>query len=234
MDLVSSLNDSLVQRSFDVLDLNRQLHRSVDALEYQALHDSLTGLLNSRALYAELDKAMARARRHQKLLAVCMLDLDDFKSVNDTYGHEAGDVVLVAWGQRLQGILRKTDFLARLSGDEFVLLVEDIDHLDDLTTLLKAVQATFESPLPLQGGDTVRLGTSIGVVIYPFGNEETGDALLRLADQALYDSKAHKGSREEIWTVFGQGGGTTVLRSGHRKQRKRPLEAVLTANGLSR
>ncbi|MHB8141825.1 MAG: diguanylate cyclase domain-containing protein [Vulcanimicrobiaceae bacterium] len=218
MDLVSSLNDSLVQRSFDVLDLNRQLRRSVDALEYQALHDSLTGLFNRRALYAELDKAMARARRHQKSLAVCMLDLDDFKSVNDTYGHEAGDVVLVTLGKRLQGILRKTDFLARLSGDEFVLLVEDIDRLDDLTTLLKAVQEAAETPISLQGDDTVRLGTSMGIVIYPFGNEDTGDVLLRLADQALYDSKAHKGNREGIWTFFDQGDGTTVLRSEHRKQ----------------
>ncbi|MBU2837745.1 GGDEF domain-containing protein, partial [Acidithiobacillus thiooxidans] len=81
---------------------------------------------NRRALETQMEQAMLRAIRHNRLLAVCMLDLDDFKPINDTYGHEIGDEVLVTLGKRLTDMLRKSDFIARYGGDEFVLLLEDL------------------------------------------------------------------------------------------------------------
>ncbi len=98
--------------------------RLTEELERQALYDTLTGLPNRRFLEKETEKAVARSKRHNNILALAILDLDNFKPVNDTYGHEAGDKVLQIIGGRLRKSLRKNDFVARLGGDEFVLLIE--------------------------------------------------------------------------------------------------------------
>jgi len=173
-------------------------------IQRMALYDELTGLPNRRFLGIRMEEDMARAARHNRLLAVCMLDLDNFKPVNDTYGHEAGDEVLVVIGKRLPEVLRKSDFVARLGGDEFVLLVEDLTDLDDLNQTLTKVEDAIVTPIWLSNGETIKLGVSMGVFLYPLGNEETGDQLLRRADQALYESKVHKADRERSWTLFGE------------------------------
>ncbi|MGC8468256.1 MAG: diguanylate cyclase domain-containing protein, partial [Acidithiobacillus sp.] len=148
------------------------------AIHQMAFYDDLTGLPNRRLLENQLEQDMARSTRHGKLLAVCMLDLDGFKPINDGYGHDAGDEVLAALGQRLRAVLRKSDFVARLGGDEFVLLVEDITDLDDLTRVLDKALKAITAPIPLSNGAAVRLQASIGVCLHPFGEEETGDQLL--------------------------------------------------------
>ncbi|OFC61620.1 hypothetical protein BAE30_04370 [Acidithiobacillus caldus] len=173
-------------------------------VQHMALYDELTGLPNRRFLGIRIEEDMARATRHNRLLAVCMLDLDNFKPINDTYGHEAGDEVLVVIGKRLSEILRRSDFIARLGGDEFVLLVEDLADVDDLTQTLVKVDDAIATPIQLSNGTTIKVGVSMGVILYPLGNEETGDQLLRGADQALYESKAHKADRAHSWTLFGQ------------------------------
>lgn len=173
-------------------------------LQRLAMYDELTGLPNRRMLQNHLDQAMARSIRHERVLAVCMLDLDGFKPVNDVYGHEAGDQVLAVLGKRMPEALRKTDLVARLGGDEFVLLIEDIAGMDDLIPILDKIHTAITEPVTLRNGETVQVGTSLGIYLYPFGEEEIGDQLLRCADQALYESKIHKADRERFWAIFGE------------------------------
>ncbi len=194
------------------------------AIHQMAFYDDLTGLPNRRLLENQLEQDMARAKRHGKLLAVCMLDLDGFKPVNDSYGHDAGDEVLAALGQRLRAVLRKSDFVARLGGDEFVLLVEDISDLDDLTQVLDKTQTAVTTPIPLSNGAAVRLQASIGVCLQPFGEGETGDQLLRRADQALYESKAHKADRDRSWVFFGE--------EAARERQRAPAQRLLDEGAL--
>ncbi|WP_241550089.1 putative bifunctional diguanylate cyclase/phosphodiesterase [Acidithiobacillus sulfuriphilus] len=182
----------------------RELEQAKAEIENLARHDMLTHLPNRRFLEEQLEQAITRAERHGKLLAVCMLDLDGFKPVNDTYGHEAGDEVLVTLGKRLLKILRKSDFVARLGGDEFVLLVENLSGPNDLNSILTKVEKAINAPIPLSNGEIIQIGWSMGISLYPFGKEGTGDQLLRSADHALYESKAHKADRSCSWVYFGE------------------------------
>ncbi|MGC9293130.1 MAG: bifunctional diguanylate cyclase/phosphodiesterase [Acidobacteriaceae bacterium] len=176
-----------------------------EEVRHLAFHDSLTGLPNRMSLEGHLEKAMARALRHKKQLAVCMLDLDDFKPVNDTYGHSVGDQLLRVLAVRLQTFMRASDFIARLGGDEFVLLVEDLKDQYDLAQVMSNIQQAVEMPFVLSSQVTVEVKTSIGVCLYdPSRSEEedTGDFLLRRADLALYQSKEHKTDREHAWFIY--------------------------------
>jgi diguanylate cyclase (GGDEF)-like protein/PAS domain S-box-containing protein len=176
-----------------------------EEVRHLAFHDSLTGLPNRMSLEGHLEKAMARAMRHKKQLAVCMLDLDDFKPVNDTYGHSVGDQLLKVLAVRLQTFMRASDFIARLGGDEFVLLVEDLQDQDDLRQVMSNIQQAIEMPFVLTSQVTVEVKASIGVCLYdPSRSEEedTGDFLLRRADLALYQSKEHKADRKHAWSQY--------------------------------
>jgi diguanylate cyclase (GGDEF)-like protein/PAS domain S-box-containing protein len=174
------------------------------ALADQAQRDPLTGLPNRRALEDEFTKAIARAQRHQRMLAMVMLDLDDFKPINDTYGHVEGDRVLRIIAERLQAHLRRTDFVARLGGDEFVLLIEDAKNWDEINIALNKVGEAIHAPLPLQGGPLIQVSFSSGVATYPEIDTDSPDTLMRAADQALYENKAHKSDRLRFWTCYGQ------------------------------
>ena len=190
-------------------------------LQYLALYDHLTGLPNRRLLESRIELSMARSERHNKLFAVCMIDLDNFKPINDTYGHDAGDEVLVTLGKRLPKALRKMDIAARFGGDEFVLLIEDLSSLDDLAAIFNKVETTIRAPISLSNGSIIKVGASMGVCIYPFGQEETSDQLLRYADQALYESKAHKTDRKRYWTFF-----------GGQKTQQNSMQRLLNENAL--
>jgi diguanylate cyclase (GGDEF)-like protein len=134
-----------------------------------------------------------------------MLDLDDFKPVNDTYGHSVGDQLLKVLAVRLQTFMRASDFIARLGGDEFVLLVEDLQDQDDLRQVMSNIQQAIEMPFVLTSQVTVEVKASIGVCLYdPSRSEEedTGDFLLRRADLALYQSKEHKADRKHAWSQY--------------------------------
>jgi diguanylate cyclase (GGDEF)-like protein len=191
-------------------------------IRQMAFQDELTGLPNRRALETEMERAMARAQRNEKLLAVCMLDLDSFKPVNDAYGHESGDEVLITLGKRLPKALRQNDFAARLGGDEFVLLIEDLEDLNALEPVLNRVEQTITEPIPLSNRQTVQIGVSMGVALYHFGDLETGDHLLRDVDRSLYESKAHKGDRERSWVLFGE----------QPKLRRNPVQQLLDGGAL--
>lgn len=190
----------IVWTSIDVTERRRL----TEELARQAMFDKLTGLPNRRALDEEFVKALLRTRRALNLMAVVMMDLDGFKPVNDIYGHEAGDLVLRTIGQRLQDILRRTDFLARLGGDEFVLLIEDCDSMDEVATVMDKVWDAIIAPIDLGNNQSVSIQASAGICIYPFNDIDNPDMLMRYADQALYENKKHKLDRQRFWTIYGE------------------------------
>jgi diguanylate cyclase (GGDEF)-like protein/PAS domain S-box-containing protein len=178
-----------VQRDITPLvDLN---HR----LEHEALHDRLTGLPNRKALEFHLERAVARARRSGQVFSVGMIDLDDFKTVNDSWGHEAGDRLLQELSARFREILREADFIARLGGDEFVVVFDDLSHPEEqIDLLMDRLHKAVESPFEVLPGQSVSIGMTLGLALYPSDGED-GDSLLRHADAAMYQAKANKGKR---------------------------------------
>lgn len=160
-------------------------------LDRIAHYDTLTGVPNRRLLADRLGQALARNRGDGHLLAVCYLDLDGFKPVNDKFGHEAGDHLLIEIASRLQGLLRGNDTIARLGGDEFVLLLTDLARYEECQVVLDRILAATALPV-LIGNVPVSVSASIGVTLSP-PDEADADTLLRHADQAMY--KAKEGGR---------------------------------------
>ena len=172
-----------------------------DELRQQSVRDPLTGLPNRTALAQHLPLAIARARRDHKILAVGILDLDDFKPVNDTCGHAAGDVLLREFAQRLRAQLRAVDFVARLGGDEFLVVLEGLDGpkvTEQLAVLARRIHVAVETPFEIMPAQFADVGVSMGLALYPTEGEEP-DALMRRADAILYDAKRHKGDRVRWW-----------------------------------
>ena len=215
-------------------------HQLVDKLVRQSLSDTLTGLPNRRALDAEMGKAIARSDRQERLLAVGFLDLDAFKPINDTYGHDAGDDLLKEMARRLQDAMRRTDTVARLGGDEFVLLLEGLRGMDELDQVLARIQTAIAQPFHIKG-EVVSIQASLGLTIYPF-DEVDADLLLRHADQAMYAAKARTGRAIEGWVqIYHPDLGTITmgdetlrrdflraLASGAVTLRYQPLVALMT------
>lgn len=194
---------TLLGRGLDELDRKATLLALQSEEAHRARHDTLTGLPNRFALEQYLPQAIARSQRHGTWLAVGMLDLDDFKPVNDRFSHEAGDILLRQFSQRMSEQLRKTDFLARLGGDEFVVVFEELDESQvmqqthkALTRLHRAVETAFD----LGEGHEAEVGMTLGLAFYP-ADGDTPDALLRQADSAMYQAKAHKADRVHWWQM---------------------------------
>jgi len=165
-----------------------ELKRLQDQMAHMAHHDQLTGLPNRFLFLDRLGQMLAQARRRETFFAVLYLDLDDFKAVNDTLGHAAGDSLLTAVAQRLLGCVRETDTVSRMGGDEFTILLADIQDLADVQRIVDTILKAISAPFTL--GDTpCRVGVSIGVAIYPLNGLDT-DPLLSAADTALYKVKA--------------------------------------------
>ncbi|WP_238012001.1 diguanylate cyclase [Dactylosporangium sp. AC04546] len=155
----------------------------------RASRDPLTGLVNREALAAPLDAAVRRAAGGGETSALLFCDLDDFKVVNDTFGHDAGDAVLVAVAQRLGSLVRPTDTVARLGGDEFVILTEDVPA-DDLAALVDRVERAVSAPIGHEG-HALRVRVSVGVAVIDATISDAG-AALRAADRAMYLVKGHR------------------------------------------
>jgi len=187
---------------------HRDISRRLEAerqIAHLAYHDAMTGLPNRVMFQEHLDLAIARARRHGTSVAVMFLDLDDFKLVNDSHGHAAGDRLLMEVGRRLQAITRGTDLVARQGGDEFLVLVPDLEgEAGDpagpevvCDTIARKIRAAVEPPILLAGSE-VSVGVSLGVAILPTAADNR-DELLRQADLAMYRAK-----------VLGRGGSRHV------------------------
>ncbi len=165
-----------------------ELGRLKDQLRFQAYHDPLTNLPN-RSMFAEQVEARLRAPRRADLLPVVLfLDLDDFKIVNDTLGHAAGDLLLVSVGERIRECLRGMDLAARLGGDEFAILLDDTPALELASTVARRLIDALGVSFPLVGDDVV-IGASIGIAMAR-GDDQPADELLRNADVAMYTAKA--------------------------------------------
>jgi diguanylate cyclase (GGDEF)-like protein/PAS domain S-box-containing protein len=162
-----------------------------------ANYDALTGIPNRRLLADRLRQAVVHAQRNHKLLAICYLDLDGFKNVNDLYGHEAGDKLLINISRRLQEILRAGDTLARLGGDEFVVLFNDLSREQECFQVLDRILGIVTMPVDI-GNHLVTVSASIGVAFYPSDNVD-GDTLLRHADQAMYVAKQTGKNRYHLY-----------------------------------
>ena len=179
-----------------VLTLHDTTERHVleERLKYLAFHDSLTELPNRALLLDRVEHALSRQGRHRELLAVMLIDLDDFKLVNDTRGHAAGDALLSAVGRRLNAVLRPEDTCARLGGDEFAVLVEDLFDADEAGQLAERIVTELRRPFQI-GGDEVNVGASLGLSTSEYGRDAA--ELLMQADLAMYAAKdAGKGTHE--------------------------------------
>ncbi|UVM37054.1 EAL domain-containing protein [Pseudomonas sp. B21-017] len=195
LDDTTGLVDRYLSIRFDISE-KRQLLQS---LQWRVGHDVLTGLPNRAFLSDLLDQALEFSRQENIPLAVCMLDLDGFKAVNDGYGHASGDMLLVEVAKRLRDIVRGEDVVARLAGDEFVLVLRYVRDLPELRAALSRVLGAISAPYTLHGKD-INVFASIGVTLFPHDNEDA-ETLLRHADQAMYVAKQRGRNRFHLFDV---------------------------------
>jgi diguanylate cyclase (GGDEF)-like protein len=170
-------------------------------LKHIALYDRLTRLPNRELFHDRLRLALARGRREQRQLALLYIDLDEFKRVNDTLGHDAGDRLLELVAERLEQCVRASDTVARFGGDEFVMLLENIDSPRNATAVAEKICNALHEPFRLFDQDA-RIVPSVGIALYPqHGDDEK--LLLRRADEAMYTAKKSGGDRFELWSKSG-------------------------------
>lgn len=169
-------------------DISR-IKESEARIEHQAHHDHLTGLANRLMLHLRLEHALQRARREASHLALLMIDLDRFKDVNDSFGHLMGDALLCDVAARLVGRVRNADTVSRLGGDEFTVLIENIENPAEAARLADDLIRELSEPFRLPNGNEVVLGASVGIALYPEHGEGEA-ALLQGADAALYQAKS--------------------------------------------
>ncbi|MBI3284831.1 MAG: EAL domain-containing protein [Burkholderiales bacterium] len=165
-----------------------QLKRSEEELRHLAHYDPLTGLPNRLLIQSRLEHALSRAERDRRLVAVLFIDLDHFKTVNDSLGHVVGDQLLVDVARRLCGRVRDEDSLGRFGGDEFLLLLEPIDTPEEAALVARDILKTLTPAFCLSGCNEIFIGASIGISIYPDDGRNAAD-LLRDADAAMYEAK---------------------------------------------
>jgi diguanylate cyclase (GGDEF)-like protein len=171
----------------DRLRIEEELRASQSHLYRLAHHDSLTGLPNRLLFRDRLDQAVVKAQRRRSRVAVLFLDLDRFKTINDTLGHDVGDALLVEVAGRLQRQCRQSDTVARLGGDEFVFVLDDIARAEDAAVVAAKILASLERPVTAAGRE-LAVATSIGIALYP-DHAATADELIKYADRALYTAK---------------------------------------------
>jgi diguanylate cyclase (GGDEF)-like protein/PAS domain S-box-containing protein len=172
--------------------------KAEETIRHLAYHDALTGLPNRLLFHDRLTVALANAKRSRRQLALLMLDLDEFKEVNDNLGHHTGDILLREVGERLTGLLRGSDTIARLGGDEFMLLVPEIPNAEDYMVIAGKIIKALHKPF-LCDGQNIRITTSIGIAIYPHHGSDPV-ALMKHADIAMYRAKKKGRDNYQIFT----------------------------------
>ncbi|NOZ53915.1 MAG: EAL domain-containing protein [Gammaproteobacteria bacterium] len=173
--------------------------RAEERLVYLANYDELTGLPNRTLARDRLENATTRAKRDGRLAAVISIDLDQFKNINDTLGHYAGDQLLLSATRRLLRPIRELDTVARLGGDEFMVIVENIGHMNEITSIVEKFLHAFDKPFTLDQQD-VYITASAGIAIYPLDDSDT-DNLVKNADTAMFRAKAKGGNSYEYFTA---------------------------------
>lgn len=166
--------------------------RTEERLTYLAQYDHLTGLVNRSLFRDRLIQAMARSKRLQQPIGLMLLDLDRFKSVNDTLGHDMGDELLKAVSERLKSCVREVDTVARMGGDEFTIILEGVSSEASIVVVAKRIAESISSTFELKG-QHISIGVSIGITVYPHDDHGV-DELLKHADAAMYRAKQQGGS----------------------------------------
>lgn len=170
-----------------IYTIHEELHEQKNHLAYKAHHDELTGLPNRALFNDRLELAITKAVRKESVLSVFFLDLDYFKDINDTYGHDTGDEVLKVFATRLKDCIRAEDTLARMGGDEFMIILED--HVEAATSEIVATKIINAMKEPMKLNDeSIQLSTSMGIAIFPI-DASTPHELIKKADLAMYDAK---------------------------------------------
>jgi diguanylate cyclase (GGDEF)-like protein len=177
---------------------NRERRHYVERLQYQASHDELTGLANRKLFFDCLNQATAMARRFGKLVAVLLLDLNQFKIINDSLGHPVGDDLLRAVADRLRALMRETDTVARLGGDEFVVLLPNISAPGEAAQVAQKILDALATPLLIQNRE-ILVSVSTGISLYPQDGEE--HELLKSADLAMYKAKQAGGNKFQFYST---------------------------------
>ncbi len=185
--LLQQANAHLVIATIEANKLTEQVQQSKDALDHLAHHDVLTGLPNRIVLLDRLNQAIELARRQSGQLAIMFMDLDQFKHINDSLGHAVGDQLLQSIAQRLVTCVRQSDTVSRQGGDEFVLLLPNIERAEDAAIFAQKILAALAPPHRI-GGHDLHIGVSIGISIYP-DNGRDAETLIKRADTAMYYAK---------------------------------------------
>lgn len=219
--VLSPLRDEQNRRGEHLMLLHDVTVRKVveDRLEHLAHYDALTGLPNRRLFYDRVERALALARRRKKEIAVLFLDLDGFKEINDTLGHDTGDMLLNAVAAHLTDCVRESDTVSRLAGDEFTVLLPEVTEASEAAVVAEKIVEAFSTPFDL-GAREVFVTSSVGVCLYPDGGDDP-DELIKGADTAMYRAKMlGKGRYEFFEKNTNPNGGenvpTGVLASGER------------------
>ncbi|MEO1938590.1 MAG: GGDEF domain-containing protein [Sulfurimonas sp.] len=171
----------------NVQQAQKEILKQKEALSYQAHYDPLTKLPNRFLFYDRLSQAIIKAKRNKTRFALLFVDLDSFKEINDTYGHEVGDAVLIEIAKRLKTCVRESDTVARLAGDEFLILLENFHSKKSIATVAKLLVQTLQMPIELEDKE-LRVTCSIGITIYP-NDSNDAQRLIRYADYAMYQAK---------------------------------------------
>ena len=176
-----------VRTAIDKFNLEEELREKKEFIQHMAYHDTLTGLPNRLLLNDRVTQALEYSQRHKQMLSICFLDLDGFKAINDTFGHDTGDLLLKQVSERLTACVRKSDTVARMGGDEFVIMLQDIREPGDAEItagkILKELARTF-----VLSGKELCITVSIGLSLYPTDGTDIG-TLMKKADIAMYNAK---------------------------------------------
>lgn len=200
------------------IKLREQVERQ---LRHQATHDHLTGLPNRVLLFDRMKQSLSFEARHNSLLAIMILDLDNFKGINDTLGHLSGDLLLKKVAQVLQKCMRQYDTVGRMGGDEFVIVVNDVNSVQDIVAFAEKVTGVFQRSFEI-GERKVQVTTSIGVAVYPLHGTSI-EELLKKADVAMY---AAKQSGRNTYHLFYEAMDMDTTGVSVQKQRRRATTGI--------
>lgn len=197
--------DYLVKDRMDIASIERTIRYAIDRkraeieLARLAHYDALTGIPNRLLFNDRLDRALQRGERGESPFALLYLDLDGFKSVNDTHGHDVGDKLVQGIAARLSQCIRRTDSVARIGGDEFTVLLEKVTSTNDTVTIAQKIIDVITEPFNING-QQLRVGSSIGIAVYPEAGRDA-TTLIKHADMAMYEAKATQGSNFRFFTA---------------------------------
>lgn len=218
-EVVTTLHADASGKPAYVIGVTRNIterKRAEEAIRRLAFYDPLTDLANRRLLLDRLPQQIARARRDQHRLGILYIDLDKFKPINDRLGHEAGDWLLRSVAGRIRDCLRLSDTAARVGGDEFVVLLPDIQHPGHAQTVAEKISHELQQPFITDAGEKLNVSSSIGIALYP-DHSENDQELIRMADEAMYHAKRSGSGRVELFSPIEAAGeiGTDTHRVLH-------------------